>query len=245
MTNVKISDMTPGTTPLAGSELFEATQGGNTVSLEASDIGFSFTTDAANIVPVASGGTGAATLTGYVKGAGTSAFTAATTIPQADISAVQYGYFAQLVDQTAVVNTATPTLFGTTVVNNGITIANNGGGLATRITVAAAGKYSFEPALRFVNNSATVYTASMWYQINGADVANSNTDMSVPVASGGVNGMRLGATPMVLTLAANDYVEIDWSTPNTALFLDYTAAQVTPTRPASPSASVVVRRITA
>lgn len=37
-------------------------------------------------VPVANGGTGAATLTGYVKGNGTSAFTAAATVPVGDIS---------------------------------------------------------------------------------------------------------------------------------------------------------------
>jgi hypothetical protein len=37
-------------------------------------------------LPVASGGTGAITLTGYVKGSGTSAFTAAATIPVADLS---------------------------------------------------------------------------------------------------------------------------------------------------------------
>jgi hypothetical protein len=38
------------------------------------------------IVPVANGGTGATTLTGYVKGSGTSAMTASSTIPVADIS---------------------------------------------------------------------------------------------------------------------------------------------------------------
>ena len=37
-------------------------------------------------VPVANGGTGAATLTGYVKGSGTSALTAAATIPGADVA---------------------------------------------------------------------------------------------------------------------------------------------------------------
>jgi hypothetical protein len=37
-------------------------------------------------LPVASGGTGAATLTGYVKGAGTSALTASATIPNGDIT---------------------------------------------------------------------------------------------------------------------------------------------------------------
>ena len=37
-------------------------------------------------VPVANGGTGAATLTGYVKGSGTSAFTASATIPTSDLT---------------------------------------------------------------------------------------------------------------------------------------------------------------
>ena len=37
-------------------------------------------------VPVANGGTGASTLTGYVKGTGTSAMTAATTIPNTDVT---------------------------------------------------------------------------------------------------------------------------------------------------------------
>jgi hypothetical protein len=39
-------------------------------------------------VPVANGGTGAATLTGYVKGNGTSAFTAAASVPVGDISGI-------------------------------------------------------------------------------------------------------------------------------------------------------------
>ena len=47
------------------------------------------TGNAANVtgtVAVANGGTGATTLTGYVKGAGTSALTASATIPNTDIS---------------------------------------------------------------------------------------------------------------------------------------------------------------
>jgi hypothetical protein len=37
-------------------------------------------------LPVTAGGTGATTLTGYVKGSGTSAFTASSTIPNTDIT---------------------------------------------------------------------------------------------------------------------------------------------------------------
>ena len=41
---------------------------------------------AVTTVPVANGGTGANTLTGYVKGSGTSAFTASATVPTSDLS---------------------------------------------------------------------------------------------------------------------------------------------------------------
>jgi hypothetical protein len=42
--------------------------------------------DLVGTVPVANGGTGASTLTGYVKGNGTSAMTAASTIPNTDVT---------------------------------------------------------------------------------------------------------------------------------------------------------------
>lgn len=48
--------------------------------------GVSLTTQVTGTLPVANGGTGATTLTGYVKGNGTSAFTASSTIPASDVT---------------------------------------------------------------------------------------------------------------------------------------------------------------
>jgi hypothetical protein len=48
--------------------------------------GLPLTTGVTGTLPVGNGGTGATTLTGYVKGAGTSAFTASSTIPSTDIT---------------------------------------------------------------------------------------------------------------------------------------------------------------
>lgn len=47
--------------------------------------------DVTGILPVANGGTGATTLTGYVKGSGTTALTASSTIPVADVSGLGTG----------------------------------------------------------------------------------------------------------------------------------------------------------
>ena len=48
--------------------------------------GLPLTTGVTGTLPVGNGGTGATTLTGYVKGSGTSAFTASATIPSTDIT---------------------------------------------------------------------------------------------------------------------------------------------------------------
>ena len=87
MANVKITALPPvAGTPLSGTEVLEIVQLGVSSKVTSSKLAAAFSTDPANILPVTAGGTGAATLTGYVKGAGTTALTAAATVPVADIS---------------------------------------------------------------------------------------------------------------------------------------------------------------
>lgn len=89
MANVKITALpSVSAPPLSGTEVLEIVQSGVSNKVTASKLAAAFTTDAANILPVANGGTGRATLTGYVKGSGTTGFTAAATIPVADITGV-------------------------------------------------------------------------------------------------------------------------------------------------------------
>jgi hypothetical protein len=62
------------------------------------------------ILPVANGGTGAATLTGYVKGSGTSAMTASGTIPTTDLSGTVTN--AQLANSAITINGTSTSLGG-------------------------------------------------------------------------------------------------------------------------------------
>jgi hypothetical protein len=84
MANIKISGLPTTGATLAGNELFEMVQSGTSYQTTAASIA----NTATNVRTVATGGTGAATLTGYVKGTGTTAMTASATIPVTDITGV-------------------------------------------------------------------------------------------------------------------------------------------------------------
>ena len=91
-TNVSISNTAGGitisATPAAGGTVTSVAADGGTTGLtfSGSPITVSGTLTLGGTLVVANGGTGATTLTGYVKGNGTSAFTASASIPNTDIS---------------------------------------------------------------------------------------------------------------------------------------------------------------
>lgn len=239
MPNIKISAMSGASTPLAGSELLELVQSGTSVSVAASDVAASFATDPANILPVANGGTGAATLTGYVKGSGTSAMTASATIPFADVAGKAYCSLCDTTDQTGSIAAATPVFFNTADVEQGITIENDGGGNPTWITFAAAGTYFVQPSLQFSNSDSNDHDVTIWLARNGTRITNTATMVTVPKAADGGNAFF--ATGFLLTVTAGQYLQIMWLPENVAVTIEHTAAGAI--APAVPSAIFVAQRI--
>lgn len=99
------------------------------------------TTHVSGTLPVANGGTGAATLTGYVKGNGTSAMTAAATVPTSDLSgtvAVANGGTALSSTPTngqLLIGNGTNYTLATITAGSGVSVTNGAG----TITIAATG----------------------------------------------------------------------------------------------------------
>lgn len=235
MANVKITGLSAATTPLSGSELLEIVQSSNSRKVAASEIAATAT----NVRTVATGGTGASTLTGYVKGNGTSAMTASATIPYADMSGRAYISAYSGVDQTGSVSAATAVKIGTTDFSSGISIANNGSGDPTRITFTAAGTYMIAPSIQLANSDSSAHTATIWFRLNGTDIANSATVVHVPkLADGGASFFQI---VFYVQVTAGQYVEIMWLPSNAGVTLDYTAAGAI--APAIPSVIVCSERI--
>ena len=192
---------------------------------------------------VADGGTGASTLTGYVKGNGTSAFTASATIPFADLGGRAYGSFSDITDQTGSTTAATAVKFGTNEVTGaGVSVANNGSGDPTRVTFTDAGTYMVAPNLQLYNSDAADRDVTVWLMLNGSNVARSATKVTVPKAGDG--GTTFFQIVFYVVVTASQYVEIMWLPENVAVTIDHTAAAAGPPAiPAIPSAIIVAERI--
>jgi hypothetical protein len=241
MANKKITDLTLATLPLGGGELFEVVQTGVSLKVTASNIAASYITDAANVLRVANGGTGATTLTGYVKGTGTTAMTAAATVPYNDISGRAYGIFYDATDQTFVANTPTTVKYNVTGITSGISVANDGLGNPTRITYAVAGTYEINARFQMSNSDTVDHDVNLWFRLNGTDIANSRSTVTVPKAGDG--GKLCLSIVGLLTVTAGQYVETVMAVENAAVTLDYVAPITSPyTAPATPSAILVTER---
>lgn len=166
----------------------------------------------------------------------------ADALPFASLSGRAYADFYSTVDQTGSTSAGTEAIFNTTVLNTGITLANNGGGNPTRVTFAAAGKYRVKAFFQCANAGASDYIFTTWIAINGTDVvASAAKTVVAKTGDGGVEGVE---REWIITVTAAQYATIMWLVSNTSVSLDATAAAVGPPAvPAFPSVRVTAERI--
>jgi hypothetical protein len=144
---------------------------------------------------------------------------------------IPYGAFQSFVDQTiAATNTAYAMTLDTTDYSNGVTLSNN-----SRINVKNAGVYNFQWSGQFQNTDTQEHDTSVWLRKNGTNVVGSTGFIGIPSSHGGIDGHIVVGWNYFLELAANDYIELYWSSPSTQVSLQFYAAGTSPTRPTTAS----------
>lgn len=143
-----------------------------------------------------------------------------------------------IVSQTTGTNGST----GTYVVSASQTVASTAitGTCKSKMLVHEPGTYNVQFSIQFVNTDASIHDTDVWLRKNGVDVPDSNSQFSVPNRHGGIDGHLIGALNLFVDLAPSDYVELMWSTTNSATTIQYIGPQTGPVRPATPSAIVTV-----
>jgi hypothetical protein len=133
----------------------------------------------------------------------------------------------------AAANTAYSVAIGSTDPGSqGISIANG-----SRVTFSRSGVYSIIYSVQFVNTSTSIHDINIWLRKNDSgtsgDVPASDSKFSIISSHGGVDGHVIGCVNYVLKLAANDYLELIWSTTNVAVSIQ--SLPSSPSGPAHPS----------
>lgn len=130
----------------------------------------------------------------------------------------------------AVINTAYPITLNSITLSDGVYI----GTPTSRVYVDRIGTYNFQFSLQLNKTTATAKNVFIWYRVNGANVANSASGVTLPGSSSTV----VAAWNFVVELNAGDYFELVWSTDDTGCQI-YAAAASAPV-PAIPSVILTV-----
>jgi hypothetical protein len=113
------------------------------------------------------------------------------------------------------------------------------GGKASRLTVAQAGIYNLQFSVQFENADTQEHDVTIWLRKDasgaGTDIAGSAGLVGVPSKHGSFNGHTIVGWNYYISLNANDFVEIWWSTPDTNVTIQAYAAGTSPTRPSTAS----------
>ena len=100
--------------------------------------------------------------------------------------------------------------------NNGITL----GTPSTRIVFEEAGQYVIAFSAQISSTSSSTVHFYFWPSVNGTDINNS----AMTTALHQNNATLVTARTQVFTVAANDYLEVNWMVDSTSGFLNATAA---------------------
>jgi hypothetical protein len=145
---------------------------------------------------------------------------------------LRYGTFYDTTDQTvSAINTATAVTFNNTDLSAGVYL----GTPTSRIYVDRPGAYNFQFSLQLITTNATDKNVFIWARINGVDVPNSAT---VVTLAGLTNDAFVAAWNFVLKMNTGDYFELMWAASNTNVRIDTSAA--TAFCPAIPSVIMTV-----
>jgi hypothetical protein len=162
--------------------------------------------------------------------------TDATNMPQ--WIPVAYGAFVNTDTQTAPASTPTGITFNVTDYSRGVTISGS------QVTVTETGLYTIIFSLQLSNPSTSNDDdAIVWLRVNGSDVVNTATHLTVVKSHGGVPGSGVMTVNFFQQFTAGDYFEIYGMSVLGNLQLKTYPAGTSPAYPVAPAAILTVSQI--
>lgn len=143
------------------------------------------------------------------------------------------GSFFSNVAQSTTANTVTIMTLNNTDSNASHSVALTANG---SVQVTYAGVYNYQFSAQFQNSLSQDHDAWVWLRVDGVDVYESATQVTVPSKHGSINGAAVAAWNFVVATAANSVIDLVYAVSDPAVVLGYAPAQVSPyVRPSIPS----------
>jgi hypothetical protein len=109
-----------------------------------------------------------------------------------------------------------------------------------KIKVGTDGVYNLQFSAQLSRTSGgSSQQISIWFRVNGTDIATSNTHLSVQANA----GKLVAAWNYMLQCNANDEIQIMWAVTDTAVTLHYQAADLSVPHPATPSVIATINKV--
>jgi hypothetical protein len=120
--------------------------------------------------------------------------------------------------------------------NNGVTVASS-----SQVTFGYQGVYSITFSVQLTNRSTASGTSQFFLKKNGAILADTNSHYDVPDKQGSSFSSQILTVNFVLSLSANDYIQLFWQTTNADVSLETIPANAT--YPRTPSVILTATQV--
>ena len=141
-----------------------------------------------------------------------------------------YGAFSSYVSQATTANTATLLLMTNTDFANGVTLSSS------KMVVENAGIYNMQFSVQVENDDNAPQDVFIWLKQNGTDITGSTGKVGMPAHKNpGDPSHDIKGWNYFLSMNANDYVEIYWSTTNALVTIPTYVASILPDKPSTAS----------
>jgi hypothetical protein len=150
-----------------------------------------------------------------------------------------FGAFTDTARQVAIVHTATAVKWRDTIAQNQVSIGLNSSLDPNRLLVVKAGVYLVQYSLQVSNPQIANDEMSVWMRRNGAAYPNSLRQF----LTGAVGVKNIFSGQAVIVFTEDDYLELFFSVKHNQTQLFKTSALTNPSRPATPSALIILFRI--
>jgi hypothetical protein len=150
-----------------------------------------------------------------------------------------FGAFTDTARQVAIVNTATAVKWRDTIGQNQVSIGLNTSLDPTRLLVVRAGTYLVQYSLQVSNTQIANDEISVWMRRNGAAYPNSLRQF----LTGAVGVKNIFSGQSMVVFSEDDYLELFFNVKHNQTQIFKTSALTNPSRPATPSAQIMLFRI--